>query len=49
MNCKREITSGIRRKGHTHTLTAMALLFLTVALPAGETVGQQAERTLLMH
>lgn len=46
MNRKREITAAVKYRRHTHTLAAMALLLLIVALPAGQTAGQQAERTL---
>ena len=46
MNSKRETTRAHGSKGHSLTLTAIALLCLGVALPPGEAVGQQAERTL---
>jgi lipocalin-like protein len=46
MNRKREITGAVRLKRHAHTLTAMALLFLIVALPAANAASQQAEGTL---
>jgi hypothetical protein len=46
VNSKRETTRAHGSKGHSLTLTAIALLCLGVALLPGEAVGQQAERTL---